>query len=190
MKKENNSMTRLGGILLIITLVAALLLGAVNAVTAPIIAQSELDAQNEALQEIFTEAKEFPEVEVAEGTAPNGDDAVVTNAFEAKDANGETVGMVVKVTPNGFGGAITMMVGVDKDGAVVKATILSMSETAGLGTKAKEPKFIDQYNGKSGQQAVSKDGGEITAITGATISSRAVTRGVNAAIAFAEANMK
>ncbi len=190
MKKENNSMARLGGILLVITLIAALLLGAANQITAPIIEANAIATQNAALQEIFADATEFPEIEVAaEGEAPNGDDAIVSQAFEAKDASGNLVGVAVKVTPNGFGGGIQMMVGIAADGSVVKATILSMSETPGLGTHAKEPAFIDQYNGKSGEQKVSKDGGEIEAITGATISSRAVTRGVNAAMTFATAHM-
>lgn len=191
MKAENNSMGRLGGILCAITLIAALLLGAVNAVTAPIIAQSELDKQNQALQEIFAEGVEFPEMTVAaEEAAPNGDDAVISNAFEAKDASGNTIGIAVKVAPTGFGGAVTLMVGVNQDGTIAKVQVLGMSETPGLGMKAKEAKFIDQYNGKTGGSiAVNKDGGEIEAITGATITSRAVTRGVNAAAAFAGAHM-
>ncbi|MGI6030390.1 MAG: RnfABCDGE type electron transport complex subunit G [Eubacteriales bacterium] len=190
MKAENNSMGRLGGILFAITLIAALLLGAVNAVTAPIIEQVEAEKQNAALQAIFPDGVDFPAIEVAaEEALPNGDDAQVTAAFQAKDASGNVVGVAVQVAPKGFGGAISMMVGINADGTVAKAQVLSMSETPGLGVKAKEAKFIDQYNGKSGTIAVDKDGGEIVAITGATITSRAVTRGVNAAAAFAANHM-
>jgi electron transport complex protein RnfG len=84
--------------------------------------------------------------------------------------------------PNGFGGAIDMVVGIDNNGAVTGISIIKMSETSGLGTNAAKPSFKDQYIGGTGNFAVNKDGGEIDALTGATITSRAVTRGVNSAV--------
>lgn len=186
MKQENNSMLRLGGILCAFTLIVALLLASVNALTADTIKQNEIDALNTALNKVFPDADQFPEVTISEtDTTEKG----IVNAYTAMDASGKVLGMAVKVAPSGFGGAINMIIGVDADGKVVRAEILSLSETPGLGTKAKEPKFIDQYIGKSGKLKVIKSGtpsnGEILAITGATISSQAVTTGVNNAVSFA-----
>lgn len=191
MKQENNSIQRLGGILCIITLIVALLLAGVNAMTADVIKQNEINTLNTALKKIFPDAKEFPEVQISDADkAEKG----ITNAYTATDAGGKAIGMAVKVGPSGFGGAINMIVGVDPEGKVIQAEILSLSETPGLGTKAKEPKFIDQYVGKSGELSVVKSGTpgktEILALTGATITSKAVTNGINSAVAFATANLK
>ena len=94
-------------------------------------------------------------------------------------------GYVVEVTPSGFGGTIDMVVGVGTDGTVTGVSIISMSETSGLGANASKESFRSQFVGKSGVLAVSKDGGEIDALTGATITSRAVTSGVNTALVVA-----
>ena len=97
-------------------------------------------------------------------------------------------GYAVQVAPVGFDGAITMMVGVDFEGKVLGISVISHTETAGLGavaaadTSAGE-NFRNGFEGKSGSVSVTKDGGEIAAITGATITSRAVCAGVNAALA-------
>ena len=97
-------------------------------------------------------------------------------------------GYAVQVTPGGFDGAIDMMVGIDKGGRVLKIAIISHTETAGLGAVAAAQNaageaFRESFVGQSGSLAVTKDGGCIDAITGATITSRAVTEGVNAALA-------
>ena len=94
----------------------------------------------------------------------------------------------MEVTPTGFDNTITMMVGVDKAGKVLGIDIISHTETAGLGavsaakTTAGEA-FRGQFAGCSGEVSVAKDGGSIDAITGATITSRAICTGVNAALA-------
>ena len=93
-------------------------------------------------------------------------------------------GYVVRVSPNGFGGAIDMMVGISADGTVTGVAIVSQSETASLGANCTREDFRAQFTGRSGTLAVSKDGGEIDALTGATVTSRAVTQGVNTALAF------
>ena len=92
-------------------------------------------------------------------------------------------GWVVMVTPSGFGGEIEMAVGIGTDGAVTGVSIVQMSETSGLGANASRESFRSQFIGKSGSVALSKQGGEIDALTGATVTSTAVTRGVNAALA-------
>ena len=94
------------------------------------------------------------------------------------------------MAPAGFNGTVTMMVGVDNDGKVTGISIISHTETAGLGATAAADTdagraFRDQFIGMSGTVSVTKDGGEVDALTGATITSRAVCKGVNAALACA-----
>ena len=110
--------------------------------------------------------------------------AIVDEVCEAADE-----GYVVTVTDKeGYGGDIQITVGVTKDGTVSGVSILSISETAGLGMRATEAKFQEQYVGKNTDKFyVSKDGGEgepIDAISGATITSRAFTGAVNTAIGY------
>ena len=96
----------------------------------------------------------------------------------------------MRVAPNGFGGAIDMMVGVDVSGAVTGVAIVSQSETASLGANCTREDFRAQFTGKTGTLSVSKDGGEIEALTGATVTSRAVTEGVNTALEFVQEVLK
>ena len=125
---------------------------------------------------------------------PGGFDTEITDFTDAtglvsKVYSGEA-GYAFEVTPSGFDNTITMMVGVDYDGNVLGISVVSHTETAGLGavaaaaTSAGEA-FRAQFEGKSGNVFVTKDGGEIDAITGATITSRAICVGVNAALACA-----
>ena len=106
-----------------------------------------------------------------------GGDPLVTAVYKAGDA-----GYVVQVAPSGFGGVLDVMVGVNTDGTCSGVSIISHSETSGLGANATKEDFRSQFVGKS-NVAVTKDGGDIAALTGATITSRAVCSGVNAAIA-------
>ena len=101
--------------------------------------------------------------------------------------NGEEIGYCVQVEPKGFGGNLTMIVGINADGTVAGAKVTSHAETPGLGAKSQaDPNWITQFAGQTadGQLKVAKDGGTINAITGATITSRAVTDGVNTAAAY------
>ena len=112
------------------------------------------------------------------------DTGLVTAAYKGDN------GCAVQVTPAGFNGAVTMMVGVDNDGKVTGISIISHTETAGLGATAAADTdagraFRDQFIGMSGTVSVTKDGGEVDALTGATITSRAVCTGVSAALACA-----
>ena len=178
MKQENmvKYILRLAGTLFLITAVVAAALAGVNAVTYPIIEQINLEKTQAAIETVL----------------PGGYDTVLENYTDdtglvSKVYQGEN-GYALEVTPSGFDNTITMMVGVDTDGNVLGISIVSHTETAGLGavsaanTSAGEA-FRGQYVGLSGELAVTKDGGTIEAITGATITSRAVTAGVNAALA-------
>ena len=171
MKKE---FIKLSGILCAITLVAALLLAGVNKVTAPKIAAAEKEAMQTAMKKILPEAESFEEIE--------------KDVFVGKNAD-ERVGVCVKVASNGYGGPIEMMVAFGADAKVRGIEILSHSETAGLGAKAAEPSFKKQFSGKDYLLNVVKtktsSPEQITAITGATITSRAVASGVEKAFEIA-----
>ena len=179
MKTESTAkyVCRLALTLLIITSVVAACLAYVNGITAPRIAASKAAKVQQAVEMVLPGGGEPIE---------NFTDATGTVA----KVYGSDTGYAIEVHPTGFNGEITMMVGVGKDGAILGMSVVTQTETAGLGavcaakTSAGED-FRGQYIGKSGTLAVSKDGGEINAITGATITSRAVTAGVNAALACA-----
>lgn len=179
-------MIKLGLNLLIISAVAALLLALTNSVTAGTIAERSEQANAEARKLVLNSAETFEEVKDAK--LDNSTGVEVAEIFEAKDASGNTVGYTLKVLPSGYGGAIELMVGIDSaNGQVSGINVVSNSETAGLGAKATDPEFSDQYKGKPLEAlSVLKNGTpgdtEIKAISGATITSTAVTNGVNAAI--------
>lgn len=164
---------RLAGMLLLISAVVAGLLGLVNHITADRISALNAKKAAQSMEQVLP-ADSYTEIAYA------GTDANVARVYEAAGA-----GYVIEVTPPGFGGVIDMMVGVSTDGTVTGVSIISMSETSGLGANAAKESFRSQFAGKSGGLAVSKDGGEIDALTGATITSRAVTGGVNSAVAAA-----
>lgn len=164
---------RLTVVLFLITAIAACLLGLVNAVTKDEIARQATVKTENAMAMVLPLAKSFEDIsyEPQEGGA-------VTSVLLGMD--GETpAGFAVQVSPMGFGGAIDMVVGLDMELNVTAVSIVSMSETAGLGSKAKsEAWFLEQFTGKTDVTL----GADIDAITGATVTSRAVTDGVQAAI--------
>ena len=178
MKTESNVkfIFRLGLTLFIITAVVAAILAGVNSITAPAIAQLNAQKTQEAIATVLEGGYDS---EVADFDSQGG---IVTKVYQGAN------GYAVEVQPAGFDGAITMMVGIDFEGKVLGISIVSHTETAGLGavaaaaTSAGEA-FRAQFVGTSGSVAVTKDGGALDAITGATITSRAVCAGVNAALA-------
>ena len=169
-KKSTNEMVRLVVTLFAISAICALLLGMVNAITADRIDQAQQEKTEAAMQEVLA-------AESYESLVYTGSDTTVVAIYQAGDA-----GYVVEVTPSGFGGLIDMMVGVDNEGVCTGISIIDMSETAGLGANASKDEFRAQFVGKSGTVAVTKDGGDIDALTGATITSRAVSNGVTSAL--------
>ena len=155
-------------ILTIITLVSGVALGAVYEITKAPIANAQEEAKQEAYKQVFEDADSFDDLEVdakeaAEAVKAAGvdDGAEINEAVEAKQG-GETIGYVITATdPNGYGGDIQVSVGIQNDGTVNGIAILSINETAGLGMKASEPEFYEQYSGKQTDHFyVSKDGGE------------------------------
>jgi len=177
MKTENNVLyiLRLALTLLIITGCVAAALAGVNSITAPRIAVLTYQKTQQAIEAVLPGGGETVE-------GYTDETGLVSTVYQGEN------GYAVEVTPGGFDNTITMMVGVDNEGNVLGIDIISHTETAGLGavadaaTAAGEA-FRTQFVGKSGSVSVSKDGGEIDALTGATITSRAVCEGVNAALA-------
>ena len=177
--------------LTVITLVSGLLLGAVYGITKEPIAAAQEAAKKEAWQAVFPEASldDFEAVELDQKVA----DDVISNlgivaTIDEVCKVGDTGYVVTTTDKEGYGGDIQVTVGITADGTVNGVSILSLSETAGLGMKATEPAFYEQYHGKQTEGFyVSKDGGSgepIEALSGATITSRAVTGAVNAALGY------
>ncbi len=165
----------LGLKLFLIAAVAGLALGMTNKITAGAIAEQQVKAAETARRAVVPQAERFTEL-----TAPEG----LKDAFAGYDANGKLVGKTGTIVTKGYGGEIEITVGVDNDGVITGISVggSSFSETAGLGARSKEAWFAEQYIGKESPIALKKDGGEIDAITSATITSRAVTKAVNSAV--------
>ena len=180
-------------ILTVITLVSGLLLGLAYEVTKDPIAQSEENAKREAWQAVFPDASEdaFEQTDVDQDIAASviKDLGISATIDEVCTVDGGDTGYVITATDGeGYGGDIQVTVGITADGTVNGVSFLSISETAGLGMKATEPSFYEQYVGVQAEQFyVSKDGGQgepIDALSGATITTRAVTGAVNAALGY------
>ena len=196
MKKD--SIVRDTLILTVITLIAGLLLGLVYQITKEPIAQQEESAKTEAYKAVFAEADSFEPIVEAEDAdlsaylEQNGFSQSINEIMEAKDASGEVLGYAINITtPEGYGGDITFSLGVKNDGTLNGIEILSISETAGLGMNAQKPEWKGQFAGKKAEVfSVTKDGAtsddQINAISGATITSKAVTGAVNAAVYFVD----
>ena len=182
---------KLAGILLGITAVTALLLGAVNYVTAPVIAAATEEKRVEAMQQVLP-AEAYPAVEgfPAEGetfSSAAGSATVTALSQAVQDA---PIGYVAEVTANGFGGAIDMVVGVNPEGMVTGVSIINDAETPNVGSKVVgDQTVLDQFIGLGGEITVNGGDNGFDVVSGAAVSTNAVAAGVNAAIAAVEARM-
>lgn len=216
MNKDRKSMLRDAVVLFAITLIAGLILGGVYQVTKEPIAAQKEKARQEACREVFAEAASFEAVdsqagEGAEYRTPRDGDWTergyggvdIGEVMRAADAGGGSLGYVITVTAHeGYGGDIQFMMGVREDGTLNGISLLSISETAGLGMRAEEvlkPQFAGRgeesfFYGKGGAAptgggaaagTVTAGGaGQIDAITGATITTSAIVDGVNAGLYY------
>ena len=186
-------------ILTAITLVAGLALGAVQYITAAPIEKANKAALEEAYKSVFPDAASFEDYADFDEAAVNeyvhstdvGTDDDITAISVAKDASGSDIGYVFTVvTHKGYGGDITLTVGIDSaSGTMNGYSITDISDTPGLGMKAKESKFINQFKDlAAGTYHVTKSSpagdGEIEAISGATITSKAITDAINAGFVY------
>ena len=163
--------------LLGICAVVALLLGVVNSVTKPIIEEFQAEKTAAAMSQVLP-ADEYQKVETE---YPN------VTAMNKAMSGGEQIGYVVEVTSSGFGGTLSMVVGVDMDGAVTGVSVTDNSETANIGTKVvNDQTVLDRFIGMShadGEITVNSGTNRFDGVSGATVSSKGVTAGVNTALA-------
>ncbi len=182
-------------ILTAFTLVLGLILGVVYGITKDPIDKANIAAAQKAYQAVFADADSFETVDydadkANEIVADAGYKDTIDDVEEALDKSGETLGYVITVTAkDGSQGSITFSVGIQNDGTVNGYSITSIAETPGLGMKAEEEEFYSQFEDKNveafnvvKQTPASDD--EIEAITGSTITSKAMANGCNAAIVY------
>lgn len=177
MKQSNGILyyVRITASLLLICAVIAGLLGAVNALTKDKIAENKQEEMNAKISELF-------EGEVNKTDIQGDFEEGVENVW-AVERDGADLGYCIYVFTRGYGGDIGMMVGIDPQGAVCGIRIVEMNETAGLGSRIAEPSFLSQYDLVKDELAYD----DVDVITGSTVSSEAVTEGVNMALrAFKE----
>ena len=190
---DRKNMIHDAGILFLITLIAGLLLGLVYEVTKEPIARQEEAAKVAAYQAVFEDAAEFTPLDLsdkqsgADTVAGQYPKAVIDEVMVAKDASGSTLGYVV-TSKSAYDGSLQLSVGIREDGTVNGISFQSLTESAGLGMEA-DTDWKNQYAGKNVESvAVTKVGAvqpnEIDAISGATITSKAVTEAVNASLLY------
>lgn len=185
--------------LTIITIVAGACLGYVYELTKDPIALKTLETKMNAYRTVFPEADDFKEDaslntdSASQVLAGEGfKDETVDECLLAVDTSGNTLGHVMTVTTSqGYGGDITISMGVSADGTLNGIEILEIGETAGLGMKADTPEFKNQFSGKQVSRFnYTKTGAsadyEIDALSGATITTNAMVSAVNAGLAYAE----
>lgn len=159
--------------LLVISAVAAAILAFSNDMTKDQIAEIKLQITQEALADIFGDMDEAKGIADQESIIEENPD--VKEMFEIIEG-GESKGHSLTVFSNGFDGPIEIMVGIDGEGEILGVRLVNHSETAGIGSKAEEPEFTGLFDGQNVEEEI-----EVQTISGATISSKAVIKGVNLA---------
>lgn len=202
MAKKKSSILINTLVLVLVTFVAILALAVVNQITLEPIKQAEINARAEIYKVVYPSAPGFKEIDntkellekAPEMLSQNGlDGCSINDVLAVTSASGDIEGYVIAATsPSGYGGDIQIAVGI-KDGKLTGFDVVSNSETAGLGTKCTEPDFKNQFAGKSASlleytKSGASNDNEIDAISGATITSGAVTEATNSAIMFYQEN--
>ena len=180
-------------ILFVITLVAGICLGTVHDITLDPIAQAQEAAATKTYQEVYPDAASFDEPqELADAVTAAADSisewgfgkVTINDAKEALDASGNQIGyLITSTSAESYGGNVQIAVGISNEGELTGIGFLSISDTPGLGMRAKEPDFKEAENLEVTKTGASADN-QIEAISGATITSKAVTNATDAAIYF------
>lgn len=182
MAKRESSFINMLVTLFAVTFLASATLGGIYELTKEPIAAAKLAKKLKAIQQVVPEFDNDPNAEMY--TLESDDPNYVLEAYPAKKG-GELVGTAIKTyTIKGYSGLIWLMVGLKPDGTIHNISVLEHKETPGLGTKMDEPSYKNQYLDKNPgkwNMKVKKDGGEVDAITAATISSRAFSDAVQRA---------
>ena len=195
MKISGKFILKVAGTLTVIALVVAALLGVVNNVTKDKIAEQDAENTRIAMSAVAPEGSEFGDkmdISDAVAAAASAQGGKIVEMYPMTNG-GADAGYVVKVSASGSQGTITMMVGVDANKAITGISVISHSETSGIGTKvvgnepnsAGEP-VLDQFVGMSGAGSLVV-GKNVIAVSGATVSTKGITMGANAALAAVEA---
>ncbi len=168
---------RIGLKLFLITAIATLALAWTHMITdVPIRAQVE-KAATEARQAVLPDAGEFQQMKVSS----SGQYPSILEAYKGLDGS-QTVGYTFKLSGKGYGGDLEIIAGIRTNGKLAGIRILQNSETPGLGAESQKPEFYEQYSGKSASKPLENE--DISAITGATVTTHAVTNTVNTAIKY------
>ena len=182
MAKKESSLVNMVFSLFVINIISAASLGFVYLITVEPIKEAKDVKQNFAVMAVLPEHDNSPASDTCKIKSYDGGEKLT--CYHATK-NGELTGFAVETwTMKGFSGLIRLMVGFDKEGKIFNISILEHKETPGLGTKMADNEFIEQYRGKNPGTSilkVKKDGGDIDAITAATISSRAFSDAVQRA---------
>ena len=163
--------------LTLLTVVVALALGFVHAQTAPVLEKLQEETLREAISQVLPGGVE------SESLTAEAWPAMVRSVRAVKDGAGALCGFAVETTPSGFAGEVRLLVGVSDEGVVTGVAVLDMKETPNLGTKVRSDEFLKQFIGKESGMELGSGAEDVHAITGATISSKAVHEGVKAAVA-------
>lgn len=185
MQKKESTFLNMVLSLLVITLVAGFALGYVNDITLEPKAKAKLAKKVNALKTVLPEFDNDAVSEVVVVKPESAKDSIeIYPAFK----NGEFVGAAVTgFSEKGYSGLVKIMVGFTPDGHIYNISVLEQKETPGLGTKMKGEKFLKQFRDKDPSRydlKVEKDGGEVDALTGATITTRAFTEATQLAYAI------
>ena len=166
-------------VLVIICFVTTFLLAFTYGITAPIIAKNTAKAASEARMELLKDADDFSESDAKLFVLEDG--KVYTEEVYTAN-NGK--GMVVTVKSNSYGGMLTAMVGIDKDGAITGVKVTDHSDTPGVGTKAQADSHLDQYKEHTelGSDKIKVHADDIVEVTGASVSSGAIHKAVYCAL--------
>ncbi len=181
MEKKSSSLKNMLISLLCVGVFSGACVGGMYVLTQKKIAEAEATKQKEAIEKVLPAFSRTAEITLSCADAPNGS----LKAFAAYDEQDQLVGTAVETfTKKGFGGEVRLMVGFLPDGSFNKIEVLQHAETPGLGSKMSDPKFATQFEKQHPQTfnlSVKKDGGDVDAITAATISSRAYCDALNRA---------
>lgn len=173
MKKQISFYARIALPLLAICMIVAALLSAVNMLTRDIIAANAAEEKRAAVEALYPS--------FATLTEETSDTEGVNTVYTVLEADGEILGYAVDLTVVGFGGDLNMMVAIRPDGCVGGVRVVSHAETPGFGSRAALPEHLAQYIGLGGSLMLGQD---VDAVSGATVSSRAVHAGVNLALSL------
>ena len=182
MSKKESTFTSMVVSLLVITLVSGFALGYVNELTIEPKAKAKLERKVNAIKQVLPEFSNNPVEQVKLIKSDKAKDSIEIYTGIMDDMPIGTA--VIGSTEKGFSGLIKIMIGFTPDGTIKNIEVLEQKETPGLGTKMKDEKYLAQYREKNPSDfnlKVTKDGGEVDALTGATITSRAFGEAVQMA---------